>query len=336
MIAGVSNNLSTKQTVENYTSIYKIFTESTVGLAKLIFSPINSIFPINPVTQFKEIKLVPVWAEKLCGQLLFPTTIQNAGGEIFETDTKYGHYAKMVKEIGDKLIEVCPRQDLKFEFKLVSNLRNATCLPGGKVVIGLNLIKEMERDTSDYGLGFTPTIQEKIAAVLSHEIIHAAARHTAKKIERKCLTSLFIGSLCAIYVLKTYRDSKRDLSCDPRNVPFDFGGYIEAFKKKLAYATYPLAVVFLASSRNNELESDAHGMRLLQKIQGDNFNKNSPQALIWFTYHLKNHFSKNTGLGLWDKLVSLQSTHPTPEQRIAANRKTWETLNSSSDSTQKG
>jgi len=54
---------------------------------------------------------------------------------------------------------------------LNSSVPNAWALPGGKLAINRGLLTEINSEA-------------ELAAVLGHEIVHAAARHSAKQMER--------------------------------------------------------------------------------------------------------------------------------------------------------
>ena len=76
-----------------------------------------------------------------------------------------------VRRLGQRLVEVCDRQELVYHFAAVSDREvNAFSLPGGYVFINDGLIAHT---TSD----------DELAAVLAHEIGHIAARHAVKRFE---------------------------------------------------------------------------------------------------------------------------------------------------------
>src|SRR5579862_526929 len=132
----------------------------------------NYLFPINPVTEKREFHLIPSSIESFAGASSYAPLIKKSGGEI-----QSGPYVNMVKEIGGELALLAKRKDIKFEFTVIdSQEENAWCLPGGKIGINIGLIKKMGKEVIAGQRAFT--LCEKIAAVLSHEIVHADARHT--------------------------------------------------------------------------------------------------------------------------------------------------------------
>jgi len=76
-----------------------------------------------------------------------------------------------VRTIGQRLVAVCDRQELVYEFAVVKHDDvNAFSLPGGYVFVNEGLVKEIETD-------------DELAGVLAHEIAHVAARHSVKRFE---------------------------------------------------------------------------------------------------------------------------------------------------------
>lgn len=82
-----------------------------------------------------------------------------------------GAKAERVKRIGAQLARVSDRQDYQYHFALVGkDDLNAFTVPGGYIYIFEGLYDRLSSD-------------DEIAAVLSHEIGHCAARHTVKKFQ---------------------------------------------------------------------------------------------------------------------------------------------------------
>ncbi len=81
-----------------------------------------------------------------------------------------------VKQIGEKIAKVANQKDYKWEFNLIQNdVKNAFCLPGGKVVIYTGILKVAKND-------------DQLATVISHEIAHALARHGAERVSAGMLS----------------------------------------------------------------------------------------------------------------------------------------------------
>lgn len=352
MLNKISNLISDKTyfTRESYiTSSWKTLTQKVSELAKFVFSPFYAIYDFprstNPVTQQREFRWLPTFVEKSLGSIAYPTLLKKSGRVIKETDITFGNYSKLVHEIGKDLVEKCPRKDLSFEFEVVENSQdNAWCLPGGKIAINLGLIRNMEEEKENFGMNRSFTLREKIAAVLSHEMIHAAARHRGRTIELRCFlfcifkimelsTNFFfckdfdneIKELEKIQVkTKEQRQKivklqkKRDSTSNMIFTLFDFIAYRWIF----THCT-------LCTSRSHELEADKYGMHLVHKVGSDErnklgFNKNSAEAAIWVQHYFKR--SAPISIGWLNRILNLFSTHPSCEERLAANQKTWQEL----------
>lgn len=80
-----------------------------------------------------------------------------------------------VAGVGKKLAAQVEGTPLPYEFVVLNNsVPNAWAMPGGKIAINRGLLTEL-------------TSEAELGAVLRHEIVHAAARHGAKGMERGML-----------------------------------------------------------------------------------------------------------------------------------------------------
>ena len=114
--------------------------------------------------------LVPESIELQIGQKNYAPMRQIQGGD-YVADPELTAY---VNEIGQKLAAVSDCR-LPYEFKVINNsVPNAWALPGGKISINRGLLTELNNEA-------------ELAAVLGHEIVHAAAKHTARKLSRGML-----------------------------------------------------------------------------------------------------------------------------------------------------
>lgn len=308
-------------------------------IASRVMAPLiafhNLIRPINPVTQSREFRLIPSSVERFIGRMAYAPLLAKSGGKILETDFENGRYATLVREVGERLAAKCPRKDLEFEFSLVdSNVDNAWCLPGGKIAINLGLVKHMESDVNNYGMEGNFTLSEKVAAVLSHEIIHAAARHGGRKIE----FSLFLTSalyavkyVLSYFVLKSYDKEIAASQKDPLRL-----AQLKVSRDRAVENTgtilnpiikWTRAGLNLCGSRRHELEADKFGMHLLASIGEEApFSDTTPRSAIWLMHFFAEHHSSKTGRGWLDWAMGFFHTHPTPEERLSVNLDTWQTL----------
>ena len=135
----------------------------------------------NPVTGKSEFVLVSQSSEIEMGTANYLPMQQSQGGE-YDIDPVLTLY---ITGVGDRLAAVSDRQ-LPYEFVVLnSSVPNAWALPGGKIAINRGLLTELNSEA-------------ELAAVLGHEIVHAAARHSAKRMER---SSLVQGAIVATAVV---------------------------------------------------------------------------------------------------------------------------------------
>ena len=328
---------SVKMPVDNSPSLCKQIADVICQVARFIFSPFIAVYhwacPINPVTQSREFKLIPTGVEKFIGKIAYAPLVERSGGEIFATHPLHGKYATLVEEVGKKLAKECPRQDLEYEFKLIdSQQENAWCLPGGKIGINLGLIQKMELETSDYGMGYKPSLAEKVAAVLSHEITHAAARHGGRRIELSLF--LFVAIQAVKYAFSYFARRSYAQEIEKTHDPVRRAHLVLqqnlATENSLRFldplGSWLLSGLSLCGSRSHELEADKFGMLLLSKTHTAPLDKKSPRAAVWLMHYFQHHHSSKTDIGWVDWIRGLFASHPSPEERLAANIKTWETL----------
>ncbi|MCK7498554.1 MAG: M48 family metalloprotease [Comamonadaceae bacterium] len=132
----------------------------------------------NPVTGRTELHLVSEGQEIQLGQQYYSPSRQSQGGD-YVTDPRVTEY---VRQVGNRLAAVADRQ-LPYEFVVLnSGELNAWALPGGKIAVNRGLLVELKNEA-------------ELAAVLGHEIVHAAARHGAQQMEKGQL--LQIGAAVA-------------------------------------------------------------------------------------------------------------------------------------------
>lgn len=143
----------------------------------------------NPVTGRKEIHLVSEGQEIQLGQQYYGPSRQSQGGD-YVTDPRVLEY---VRGVGNRLAAVADRK-LPYEFTVLnSGELNAWALPGGKIAINRGLLVELQNEA-------------ELAAVLGHEIVHAAARHGAQQMEQGQL--LQIGAAVASIGAAVYGGSE--------------------------------------------------------------------------------------------------------------------------------
>lgn len=232
---------------------------------------------INPVTGDRELALVSADQELAIGEQQYEPSQQMQGGE-YAIDPQLTAY---VASVGQRLAAVSDR-DLPYEFVVLnSSVPNAWALPGGKIAVNRGLLTEL-------------TNEAELAAVLGHEIVHAAARHGALAMQRGLLLQ---GALLATQVA-----AQRS----------DYGGLT------VGAASLGAQLLTMRNSREAELESDLYGMRYMAAAGYD------PSAAVSLQETFVRLSEQSGGRG--GRLATLFASHPPSEERVAKNRETAATL----------
>lgn len=275
---------------------------------------LNTAYPRNPVTKQREfMRLIPYSLDILIGKYLFSSMISAEGGH-YNKHT----YEETLNKIGTKLIKVCDRPELPFKAAVIDSTQvNAWCLPGAKIGFYKGLIERMAIQEDTYGVGAF-TLEEKIAAVMGHEITHAAARHGARSMELGCLIAA-ISVICeyafTFFLSLKLEDKQIGNSSRTRDQLIQVVNFV--FSRINLLLT---KLIILNMSRSKELEADKYGM-VYMKRAGYN-----PEAAIWLQEFFA-HEDPKTDYKWIDRLIQLFSSHPASEERAEANRKTLKEIN---------
>jgi predicted Zn-dependent protease len=232
---------------------------------------------VNPVTGKSELSLLDEDQEVSLGEAQYQPSQQAQGGP-YVSDPDLTRY---VQSIGQQLARVADRR-LPYEFVIIDDSRpNAWALPGGKIAVNRGLLTRLNSEA-------------ELAAVLSHEIVHAAARHSAKSIERSLLLSSVINMAGSALADQNNRYA----------TIFDSGAQLGA--------------QFIVSSygREAELESDAFGMLYMQRAGFD------PMAAVT----LQETFVALSKARSASWLDGMLASHPPSEERVRKNQVTAEQL----------
>ncbi len=231
---------------------------------------------VNPVTGKKEIQFVSEAQELQIGASQYAPTRQGEGGD-YKTLPDLTTY---VNEVGQKLAAVSDRP-LPYEFTVLSSsVPNAWALPGGKIAVNRGLLTALENEA-------------ELAAVLGHEIVHAAARHGAKAQERGTL--LQVGMVAAqVGVAMSDLDS-------------NVGGLLAAG------AGVGAQLVTMRNGRDAEREADYYGMEYMKRAGYD------PSAAVTLQQKFV-ALSEKAGAGRQGWLDGLFASHPPSPERVENNR----------------
>jgi predicted Zn-dependent protease len=228
---------------------------------------------VNPVTGRNELSLVSEAQEREIGAEQYGPSQQSQGGQ-YEVDTALTAY---VNEVGQRLAAVSDRQ-LDYEFVVLNNgVPNAWALPGGKIAVNRGLLYELNNEA-------------ELAAVLGHEITHAAARHGAQAMSRGTLLqgALAIGTIAV--GMSDYRQ---------------YGDYI------VGSAQLGAQLVTQRYGRDAERESDYYGIQYMVRAGYD------PAAAV----SLQQTFVRlSEGRDSGGLVEGLFASHPPSEERVRNNQ----------------
>ena len=237
---------------------------------------------VNPVTGKKELQFVTEAQELQIGEQQYAPTRQSEGGD-FKVLPELTTY---VSSIGQKLGAVSDRK-LPYEFVVLNNsVPNAWALPGGKIAVNRGLLTELRSES-------------ELAAVLGHEIVHAAARHGAKAQERGTLLQ---GALAVATIGAAVGGADQNVA----------GLIVQG-------AGLGAQLVQTKYGRDQELEADQYGMKYMKSAGYD----------PWGAVTLQESFvrlSKEGGAKQQGFLDGLFASHPPSEERVERNKQTAEML----------
>lgn len=229
----------------------------------------------NPVTGQNELHFISTHKEIKMGESNYAYGQQTGGGQ-YSLDPELSQY---VNEVGQKLAKASDRGDLPYEFVVLNDsVPNAWALPGGKIAVNRGLLTHLENEA-------------ELAAVLGHEITHAAARHGAKSMERQIL--LTTGLVATNVALATTLDDDSKM----------------AQGALMAGASVAAGMVSTKYSREAELEADAYGMNYMVKAGYD------PMAAV----SLQRTFVKLMDNKEPNWLEGLFASHPPSQERAKTN-----------------
>ncbi|WP_193163255.1 M48 family metalloprotease [Microbulbifer hainanensis] len=224
---------------------------------------------VNPVTGKKELSLMSQGQELALGEQQYPINQQQQGGQ-YVLDKSLQDY---VNRVGQKLAKVSDQPQLPYEFVVLNNsVPNAWALPGGKIAVNRGLLVMLDDEA-------------ELAAVLGHEIVHAAARHSAAAMSQQQV----LGAGLAVLGATTKDTAYGDL--------LSLGGQLGGSAYIARYG------------RENELESDQYGMKYMAAAGYD------PQGAV----RLQKEFVKLSKGKQAAGLEALFASHPPSQARVNAN-----------------
>ncbi len=235
----------------------------------------------NPVTKKKEFQFVSEEKEIAIGKENYSPARQSQGGD-YTIDPELTAY---VQEVGKRLAAVSDRPELPYEFVVLNDsVPNAWAMPGGKIAFNRGILYELNSEA-------------ELAAVMGHEIVHAAARHGAKSMER----GIFMQGAMIAVGLATQDNNYQNLIVGASQLG-----------AQLATMKY---------GRDAESEADLYGMKYMKKAGYD------PTAAVT----LQETFVRLSQGRQTNWLEGLFASHPPSPERVAANKETLKKLGASGE-----
>jgi beta-barrel assembly-enhancing protease len=226
----------------------------------------------NPVTKKKEFQFVSQEKEIAIGKENYSPARQSQGGD-YIVDPELTAY---VQSIGKRLAAVSDRPELPYEFVVLNDsIPNAWAMPGGKIAFNRGLLYELNSEA-------------ELAAVMGHEIVHAAARHGAKSMERGVFLQ---GAMIAVGI----------------------GAQNTNYSNLIVGASQLGAQLTMSKyGRDAESEADLYGMKYMKKANYD------PTAAVT----LQETFVRLSQGKKSNFIEGLFASHPPSPERVAANKDT--------------
>jgi len=223
----------------------------------------------NPITGERELGFVSMAQQIEIGEQQYAPAQQMQGGR-YQVDPELTDY---VQRVGAR-VAAHSGVELPYEFVVLNNsVPNAWALPGGKLAINRGLLTELRNEA-------------ELAAVLGHEIAHAAGRHGAKSIERGMVSQVVLVGVAI--------------------------GAADTEYAATALGTAQLAAGLLNQKygRDAEREADYYGTRFMARAGYD------PYAAV----SLQETFLRLSEGQQPSWLEGLFASHPPSAERVANNR----------------
>lgn len=186
----------------------------------------GGVMTLNPATEEEELIFIPAAKERNMGR-----NINKQVHEHFKIPVD-PLVQKRIEEIGEKLAGGTDRRDIVYHFTALSDEKednyNAFAAPGGYIYIFDDLVETMETD-------------DKIAAVLAHEMGHIEAKHSIKRLQGSLGTTLLLI----------------------------LGSQMRTEKGDFAAANKAIGQLMMAYSRHDERQADELSVRYMERAEFD-------------------------------------------------------------------
>ena len=203
-------------------------------MALIAFASYYGYREVNPITGEKQHIGMSQEQEVAMGLQAAPQMADQFGGLHPDSDIQ-----NKVQEVGRRLVRksVAGSSAYKFSFNVLKDAEtvNAFALPGGPIFITAGLFNRLENEA-------------QLAGVLGHEVGHVVARHSAEHMAKSQLAQVLVGAVGVAAIDEEHP-----------------GRGLQA----AAAAAFVSQMVNLRYGRQDELESDGLGVRLMSEAGYD-------------------------------------------------------------------
>ncbi len=223
-----------------------------------------------PVTGRRQMLLLPETQEVSLGLTSYQEIVAK------EPASTNQAYIDMVERVGQRIAAVADKPGYQWEFRVIaSDVQNAFCLPGGKVAVYEGILPICENEAG-------------LAVVMSHEVVHALARHGGERMSQ----SLAVDGVkqAVSYATQTQDETRREILLKAYGVASEYG-------------------VILPYSRKHESEADHIGLMLMAEAGYDP----SEAPRFWQRFAR----ASQTGAQQGNKPLEFLSTHPSDARRAS-------------------
>jgi len=258
------------QNIRKKETLMKFFTQSLRALSLVLLITVGAGCSVNQVTGERQLSMPFSEQVKIGNEQYGPAQQQQGGRYIVDPDLNV-----YINQVG-KSVAQYSGVNLPYEFVVLNNgVPNAWALPGGKIAINRGLLVMLDDEA-------------QLAAVLGHEVVHAAAEHSANQMRRSQMMSLGVLVAGVAAAAATENDNAALIGA---------GAAIGAQAWQAHYG------------RSQELEADYYGIDYLVKAGYD------PQASV----ELQRKFVELSKGQQRNIFSSLFASHPPSEERVKKN-----------------
>jgi predicted Zn-dependent protease len=220
---------------------------------------------VNPVTGERQLMLIDRGSEINLDREQSPHQFSADFGRV--QDPQLNDY---IGRVGLELARISDRPDMPYSFRAVNASHlNAYAFPGGSIAVTRGMLVELDNEA-------------ELAALLGHEIVHVAARHTAQRMTQQSLSNLVLTGVGQVVAQQ---------SPDYAGLARDLGGLAQG-------------ALLARYSREDERQSDRLGLDYMVEA-GHN-----PEGMVGLMEVLRGQRRNQPGV-----LEQMFATHPMGEER---------------------